>query len=100
MRKLGLKGPIMPRADDYVDEVQVTKMMIARAVMSLDAGLDGVDALRQVRAKYDAGTQTFSATPVADWSFDIATSVNAYAEYEKRGRGRRPPIEYEDRYRA
>lgn len=100
MRKLGLKGPLMPRRDDFVDEVQITKMLLARSVLSLDAGIDAVDALRQVRATYDSSTQTFSTAPVADWSFDLAVSVNAFAEYEKRGLGRRKPIDYQERFRA
>lgn len=96
MRQLGLKGPLMPRREDFVDEVQVTKMLLARSRLSTDAGLDAVDALRQVRASFDATTETFSATPVYDWSLDLATSVNAFAEYERRGStlGRRQPIEY------
>ena len=100
MRQLDLKGPLMPRRDDFVDEVQITKMMLARSVLSLDAGIDATDALRQVRATYDTQSQTFSTAPVADWSFDLAVSVNAFAEYEKRGLGRRKPIDYRERFRA
>jgi len=96
MRQLGMKGPMMPRRQDFVDEVQVTKMMLARSRFSNDAGLDGLDAIRQVRAAFEESAQTFSAYPVYDWSLDLATSVNAFAEYERRGSalGRRAPIDY------
>ena len=96
MRQLGMKGPLMPRRVDFVDEVQITKMMLARSTLSEDAGIDGLDAIRQVRAAYGEVEQTFAAYPVFDWSLDLATSVNAFAEYERRGSalGRRAPLEY------
>ena len=89
MRRLGLKGPLMPRREDFVDEVQITKMMLSRSRLSADDGIDAVDALRQVRASYDDATQTFGAYPVYDWSLDLATSINAFAEFERRGSTRR-----------
>lgn len=96
MRQLGIKGPLIKRREDFVDEVQITKMMLSRSRLSLDDAIDGVDALRQVRASYDETAQTFAAFPVYDWSLDLATSINAFADYERRGSalGRREPIDY------
>ena len=96
MRQLGLRGAVMPRREDFVDDVQVTKMMLGRTRLAADKAIDAVDALRQVRASFDAATETFAQYPVFDWSYDLATSVNGFAEFERRGTalGRRAPIDY------
>ncbi len=94
LRKLGLRGPVMKRRAEFVDDVQSTKMMLSRSRYSTEAGIDALDALRQCRAEYDDERQSFMPYPVDDWCLDLVTSVNAFAAFERRGLGRRSPIEY------
>ena len=101
LRALGLRGPLIKRRFEFVDDVQITKMMLARSKFSNDAGLDALDALRQCRAEYNDEAQSFGAYPVDDWCLDLVTAINAFAVIEQRGLGTRQPIEYpEGRHRA
>ena len=101
MRKHGIRGPEVTRLPEFVDEVQVTKLMLARTEFSTDAGLDAVDALRQCAADWSEELQSFSNAPRDDWALDLTVSVYAFAAQERRGAlGSRKPITYPERFRA
>ncbi len=101
LRKLGIRGPETRRLPEFIDEVQVTKLLLARAEFSTDSAEDGLDALRQVAAKWDEVAQTFAQFPQIDWALDLAVSAYAFASQERRGSlGGREPITYPERFRA
>lgn len=101
LRKLGVRGAEVRRLAEFIDEVQIIKLLLARAEFSTDAGIDAVDALRQCSTDWSEDLQSFSSTPKDDWALDFAVSAYAFALHERRGGlAGRAPIEYPERFRA
>lgn len=78
LRELGLRLQFAPNME-HMDAVYATKPVLRRSFIDREKNLDVVEALRQHRADYDVDTKTYSQTPVADWTAQVAGSVMTYA---------------------
>jgi phage terminase large subunit len=78
MSDMGVQAEVLPRTDNVLGEIDLTRTMLAKCWFDRDNTLDGVEALRQYRAQFDDKRKVFQSRPYHDWTSHAADAFRYF----------------------
>lgn len=86
MADYGIKVEVLPRTDDLVRDIDVTRTMLPKCWFDREACGEGIEALKQYRKQWDDKRKVFQSHPYHDWTSNPADAFRQFAV------GYAPPI--------
>lgn len=79
--KLGFRDvEIVPRTDDVIGDIGLTRNMLAKCYFDDERCSRGVEALKQYRREWDGKRQTWRERPLHDWTSNPADALRQIAK--------------------
>lgn len=79
MADLGVKVEVLPRTDDVVRDIELSRTMLPKCWFDREACLEGIEALKQYRKQWDDKRKVFQSHPYHDWTSNPADAFRQFA---------------------
>lgn len=75
---MGIQCRVLPRTDNVLGEIDLTRNMLAKCWFDKDNTREGIEALKQYRAQYDEKRKAFQNHPYHDWTSHAADAFRYF----------------------
>ena len=76
---LGISCEVLPRTDDLVRDIDLTRTMLPRCWFDRENTQEGLEGLRQYRKQWDDKRKVFQSHPYHDWTSNPADAFRQFA---------------------
>lgn len=79
MADYGIAVEVLPRTDDLIRDIEVTRTMLPKCWFDRDNCKEGIEALKQYRKQWDDKRKVFQSHPYHDWTSNPADAFRQFA---------------------
>lgn len=79
MADYGIQVEVLPRTDDVVRDIELTRTMLLKCWFDREKTKEGVEALKQYRKQWDDKRKVFQSHPYHDWTSNPADAFRQFA---------------------
>lgn len=79
MGDYGISVEVLPRTDDLIRDIELTRTMLPKCWFDRTNCADGIEALKQYRKQWDDKRKVFQSHPYHDWTSNPADAFRQFA---------------------